>query len=275
MSIEDPAENETTRAKHLTSHRWQVKGKTVKKFRQQIHYLLLDDDADSRGAQIVEYCLAGLITINIILVILSTMPELSLYHRLFVTVERISVALFTVEYILRIWAIGEEIERPVWGRIKYALRPLMIIDLIAVVPGYFAGALDLRFARSLRLIRILKLTRHAQAFRLIGEVLHRKRLELFSTALISGLLLIMASGMVYFAEHTAQPDVFSSIPEAMWWAAMTMTTVGYGDVTPITATGKIIGALVALMGVGFFAMPAGILASGFSQVIEERKERDS
>lgn len=247
----------------------------MKKLRQQIHYLLIDEDADSPGAQVVEYCLAGLITLNIIFVIFSTMPELSGYHRVFFAVERISVALFTVEYLLRIWAIGEEVEHPVWGRVRYALRPLMLIDLIAVAPGYFAGALDLRFARSLRLIRILKLTRHAQAFSLIGEVLHRKRLELFSTALISGLLLIMASGLVYFAEHAAQPEAFSSIPEAMWWAAMTMTTVGYGDVTPVTTAGKIIGALVALMGVGFFAMPAGILASGFSQVIEERKNPDS
>ncbi|TDP63709.1 ion transporter [Bradymonas sediminis] len=245
----------------------------MKKLRRQFYYLLEDDHADTLGPQIVEYGLATLITINIIALMLSTMPELQAYDAAFVAIERLSVVLFSVEYILRVWCVAERLEDPFWGRVKFIFHPLMLIDLMAVAPGYFTGPLDLRFARSFRLIRILKLTRHSTALSLIIEVLRRKREELFSVALISVLMLVMASGMIYYAEHPTQPEAFSSIPESMWWAVMTMTTVGYGDVTPVTTAGRIIGGLVALTGVGFFAMPAGILAYGFSEVISEKKQK--
>lgn len=150
----------------------------------------------------------------------------------------------------------------------------MLIDLIAVGPGYFAGALDLRFARTFRLMRVLKLTRHSKSLTLIIEVLERNRDELVSTVFISALLLVMSSGLIYYAENPSQPEVFSSIPESMWWAVMTMTTLGYGDVAPVTQIGKLIGAFVALIGVGFVALPAGILASGFSDIIAEKKENN-
>ena len=193
------------------------------KLRRQFYFLLEDDHADTLGPQLVEYGLAALITINIIALMLSTMPELRAHEAVFVAIERLSVVVFTVEYILRIWCVAERLEDPLWGRVKFIFHPLMLIDLMAFAPGYFTGPLDLRFARSFRLIRILKRTRHSAALSLIIEVLRRKREELFSVALISVLMLVMASGMIYYAEHPTQPEAFSSIPESMWWAVMTMT----------------------------------------------------
>jgi len=149
---------------------------------------------------------------------------------------------------------------------------MMLIDLVAIVPSYLPTSLDLRAVRAFRLIRLLKLTRHSASLTLVLEVLKRKRDELLSTAFVAALLLVVSSSLMYYAENATQPEVFSSIPAAMWWGVVTLTTVGYGDVYPVTLVGKLIGAVVAMTGIGLFAMPAGILGSGFMEVFTERRQ---
>lgn len=197
--------------------------------------------------------------------VIGTVPSLQEHQRVFRTIELVSVTIFAIEYLLRLWSADE--------RIKTALRPLMLVDLLVLIPSFMVGFFDLRFARSFRLIRMLKLTRHSKALELVAEVLKRKKDELMSTAFVALLLLTVSSSLIYFAEHPHQPEAFSSIPAAMWWGVATLTTVGYGDVTPITTAGKIIGTFVAFIGIGLFAMPAGILASGFTQVMSERAKK--
>lgn len=150
-----------------------------------------------------------------------------------------------------------------------------LIDLLAIAPFYLPMmGVDLRAFRALRLFRLLrvaKLGRYSMALKLIGHVVRSKREELITTVIFMLLLLLFASSLMYFAERDVQPEVFGSIPESMWWAVTTLTTVGYGDVSPVTPVGKALGSVVAILGVGMFALPTGILGSGFVEAIENQK----
>jgi voltage-gated potassium channel len=154
--------------------------------------------------------------------------------------------------------------------------PMALIDLMAVLPAYLPMlGLDLRFVRALRLLRIFraaKLARYISALRLFGDVIREKREELILTTCLFGLMLLITSCLMYFAEHEAQPEAFPSIPAAMWWAVVTLTTVGYGDVHPVTSLGRLLASFSAILGIGFFALPTAILGSGFIQEVEKRKE---
>lgn len=184
-------------------------------------------------------------------------------------VEYGCLALFSVEYLLRLWACVEipRYARPVLGRLRYALTPMALVDLLAVVPSYLPSLglnlLTLRAFRLLRLLRLLKLGRYSDALQLMGRVVRSKRGELASTAVLAAFLLIIAAALLHAAEGAAQPERFGTMPDSMWWAVVTMTTVGYGDVYPQTPTGKVLGSIVAFLGVGLFALPTGILGAGF------------
>jgi voltage-gated potassium channel len=185
-----------------------------------------------------------------------------------------SVAVFTVEYLLRLWTctVDERYSHPVTGRIRYAFSAFALIDLVAILPFYlpFVTNLDLRFLRVLRLLTLLKMTRYADEFRLFGNVLSAKKREIMISAILVLMLVILASSLMYYIEHDHQPEAFSSIPAAMWWAVVTLSTVGYGDVLPLTPLGKVVAACVSVMGIALFAIPAGIIASGF---VEEMRRR--
>ncbi|MFB6352346.1 MAG: ion transporter [Bradymonadaceae bacterium] len=238
---------------------------------RQFTYDLLESDTPSKSAaQLVRGALVALIALNVGAVIIATMPSMAWLQPVFRSIEVVSVAVFTIEYFARVWCIGEELEQPILGRIRFALRPMMLIDLVALVPSYLPMALDLRFARAFRLIRLLKLTRHSESLQIVVNVLSSKREELASSGFIAFILLLVSSSAMYYAEHSVQPKAFSSIPATMWWGVETLTTVGYGDVVPQTALGKFIGMIVAIIGIGLFALPAGILASGFSEEVEKR-----
>ncbi|MCZ7662877.1 MAG: potassium channel family protein [Thermoleophilia bacterium] len=151
----------------------------------------------------------------------------------------------------------------------------MDTPILAIFPFYVGvGRLDLRFLRALRLfrlLRVLKLARYSESLALLGRVFRAKKEELVVTLCAVLFLLFLASSFIYYVEHEAQPEAFSSIPAAMWWGVATLTTVGYGDVYPVTVAGKVLGAIVAMLGIGLFALPAGILASGFAD--EMRRKR--
>ena len=185
---------------------------------------------------------------------------------------------FSGEYLLRIWSCVEdqEFSKPLTGRLKFSFTALAIVDLLAILPFYLPMILplDLRLIRGIRLFRLFrlfKMGRYSQSLRTVGAVLKSQREELMITVFAVLMLLVISSSILYFVEHEAQPDAFSSIPHSMWWAVATLTTVGYGDIYPITSLGKFLGAIIAFLGIGIFALPAGILASGFSEVIQKGK----
>jgi voltage-gated potassium channel len=241
---------------------------------------VLEGQAGDVRAKAVSIALTLLITANIVGVILETMPgvgeQLAGWLESF---EAISVAVFTVEYALRLWACTTQAAyRGAGGRLRYALTPLALVDLAVIVPAFLPWDLflDLRFARVLRLVRILrvfKVARYSKAVRLFLHVLEAKRADLGLIALLLGLLVVLASSSMYFAEHHAQPQTFSSIPASMWWSIETLTTVGYGDMYPVTPFGKLLGSVIALVGIGFFALPAGILAAGFAEEIGKERSK--
>jgi voltage-gated potassium channel len=190
-----------------------------------------------------------------------------------------SVGVFSLDYILRLWSCTEadKYRAPILGRVKFALSFLALVDLFSFLPFYLPILIpfDLRFLRAFRLfrfIRVLKIGRYSEAVRLFGRVLNKKRAELLTAVFAIFILLIISSSMLYFLEHEAQPDKFKNIPEAMWWGVVTLTTVGYGDIYPITGLGKILGSIISLMGIGLFALPAGILSAGFVEEIKTKSE---
>ena len=245
--------------------------------RRRTHEILEGTREGDLVSRVFEIFMVVLIATNVFAVILETVPSLDAAHGgFFFAFEVFSVAVFTVEYVLRVWAAVEDRRRltvtPVGGRIRHMLTPMAIIDLLAFLPFYLTAffAVDLRFLRVLRLLRILKLTRYSPALETFARVLKNERKPLVAALLMLGVLHIFVSSLMFVFEQSAQPEDFGSIPAALWWGIVTLTTVGYGDVAPVTVGGKIFGGLVTVMGVAMFALPAGILASGFNQEIRKR-----
>ncbi|MDF1720954.1 MAG: cyclic nucleotide-gated ion channel [Minwuia sp.] len=245
--------------------------------RHRLFEVLEEAAPGDRSSMWFDRFLITLITLNIAVVVLETVPSLhARFETQFLIFETISVLIFTVEYGLRIWVAPEHpaLKRhgPVRGRIRYALSFGAIIDLLAFLPFYLAmffGA-DLRVLRVLRLLRFLKLMRYSSALMTLQRVFYDERRALMASLLIMFGLLIISSTAIYHAERAAQPEAFGSIPAAMWWALATLTTVGYGDIVPMTLVGKMIGGVVMLFGLGMFALPLGIIAMGFSQEVNQR-----
>ncbi|MCG8412797.1 MAG: ion transporter [Pseudomonadales bacterium] len=229
-------------------------------------------------ARAIDLGLIGLIVLNVIAIALESVPSLmQAYQRQFFILEVFSVFVFSIEYIARVWSCvelrGHNRSHSILTRLKFMTTPMVLVDLLAILPFYitFLIGVDLRFLRVMRLLRIFKLTRYSEAMTTMFEVLQEEKSVLVAAAFIMFILVVLASSGIYLIEQDVQPDVFGSIPAAMWWSIVTLTTVGYGDVTPITAGGKAFGALVAIVGVGMVAMPAGILASGFANAFRRRR----
>ncbi len=245
--------------------------------RKRLQLILDGGGPNERTHRIVDILLITLISTNVLAVIFETVEDFVQGNEAyFYAFEIISVAIFTVEYLARLWTcVDREDPRyahPLWGRLRYMSSAMALIDLLAILPFYLAFILniDLRMLRVIRLLRLLKLTRYSAALSLVGSVLYIERRPLGAAVIVMFVLLAFASSFVYLAERNAQPEAFGSIPAAMWWGIATLSTVGYGDVTPVTPVGKVLGAVVMLLGVGMFAMPAGILASGFAQAVKSR-----
>jgi voltage-gated potassium channel len=219
----------------------------------------------------------GLIVLSVLAVVLRTDDTIGARYgdelgsfQWFVTV------VFTVEYLLRLYACTADprYQHPLLGRLRFALSPMAIVDLLAVLPFYLAALLsptsDVAGAMlMLRMLRLLKLFRYSRSLTVFAEVLRDKAQQLVAAFLMTGLLLVFSSSLVYFAERHAQPNAFDSILDTMWWGIITLTTVGYGDMSPITPLGQLFGAMTAVVGIGLVALPSGILASGFIEAFAE------
>jgi voltage-gated potassium channel len=232
---------------------------------------------EHHGHRIFDACMLTLISLNVLVVILETEPTLwAQYAHFFLAFDAVSVAIFGVEYLLRLWdcTLDPRYMHPIWGRVRYALTPFALIDLFAVLPFFIPFvAVDLRFLRSVRLFRlfrVLKLGRYSQSLGSLAGVLKSKKEQLLVAAFSGFILVIIASSLIYLAEREAQPEAFGSIPSAMWWAVVTLTTVGYGDIYPKTVLGKMIASAISILGIGMLALPAGILASGFAERIAHK-----
>ncbi len=250
------------------------------KHRKRAAELLERDFGTDRSNRIVNISLIVLISLNVVAIILESVDVIyHRYERVFWYFEVFSVVAFTIEYIARVWSsidLEETSDRsPVLGRIKYMLTPLALVDLIAILPFYlsFYVAFDLRFLRGLRLLRLFKLTRYSPALSALLDVVQQEAEALVAALVVLLMLLVMAAGGIYILENDIQPETFGSIPGAMWWAIVTLTTLGYGDVVPVTTGGRIFGGLIGLLGIGMIALPAAIMASGFAENIRARKRK--
>lgn len=246
-------------------------------------YALMEGPIDAGpAARLFNFSMMALIALNVTAIVLETVPALNArYGGYFYAFELFSITVFTVEYVLRMWSVtaDERYARPIAGRLRYARTPLALIDLLAIAPFYLALLFPLhlsimRALRFVRLMRLFKLTRYAAPLQTLGAVVRERRDQLMICLFIVLVLLLFASSTVYVVEHPAQPEAFSSIPASMWWGIATLTTVGYGDIYPITPLGRVMGGIIAILGVGIFALPAGILASGFAEELDRRRAQE-
>jgi voltage-gated potassium channel len=236
-------------------------------------YLILQPAQDrDRASRAFDVFILSLIALNVLSIILESVRDLrDSWGVWFDGFEVLSVIVFTAEYLLRLWTSVEDprYAQPGLGRLRAAMSPLLLIDLLAIVPFYLPFvSVDLRFLRSLRLFRVFrvaKVARYSKALQTIGRVIRSRRSELAVAGFAMFLLMVLSSTLMYYVENDAQPEAFSSVPQAMWWAVATMTTVGYGDVYPVTPLGKVLGAFIAVLGIGMFAVPTGILGAGFTE----------
>ena len=245
---------------------------TYQSYRRRV-YELFEPRLGGPAGRYVDWAILLLIAVNVTAVMLETVdPIFERFSETFHWLEAVSVVIFTVEYLARIWSAVEaaEYRHPVRGRLRFALKFLVVIDLLAILPFYLAAlgiGLDLRFLRALRLVRLfrmLKLARYSAAMERFVEVLRDRREKLVIAFSANLVLLMVASSAMYLVEHPTQPEAFPSIPETMWWGVITLTTVGYGDVVPVTPLGQLVGAVVAILGIGMFALPAALIATGFA-----------
>ena len=251
------------------------------KIKRRIYGIIESSDSTNIAGKIFDLFIMSLIAINVFMVIVDTFnipPSVQIISR---NVEIVSVVIFTIEYILRFWTADLiDAEKPAYVvRIKYIFSFMAVVDLLAIIPFYLPMIIkiDLRVLRMLRIVRlfrIFKINRYTTALNTIAKVFRNKASQLISSMAIVLMLMLMASVIMYNVEHEAQPEQFKNVFQAMWWAVATLTTVGYGDIYPVTVLGKLLSAVIAVLGIGLVAVPTGIITAGFSEIVEKEHNSD-
>lgn len=246
--------------------------------RRRVHQIIETSTGDDTISHIVDAVIIYMIIANVIAFILGSVSSISdQYGGLLTAFEVFSIGFFTIEYLLRIWACVEHLQlralSPARARLKFALQPFQLIDLLAILPFYLGSlvGIDLRILRILRLLRFLKILRYSAALQVIVRVFYNEGRALLATLMIMIMLILFAATGMHFIEGRVQPDQFGNIPSSMWWALSTLTTVGYGDAVPITLWGKVWSGLFMVFGLGMFALPIGIISTGFSQEMRQQE----
>ncbi len=240
-------------------------------------WLELGSAGDPQG-RVVDRLLVGFIFATVVLVLLESVPSVAArWGRLLDLAELAVGATFFIEYAIRLWVADLHPPyrrmRPLVARWRYARQPAAIVDLLAMLPfvaGLLTPADELQAFIVLRLLRFLKLARYSPALRSLANAIAGERHAIVASLLIIFGAMILSATAMYLAERHVQPDVFGSIPAAMWWATATLTTVGYGDAVPVSGVGKVIGGVVMLLGYGLLALPVGIVATAFAREIHSR-----
>lgn len=245
--------------------------------RRRIYEVMEIGHGEDRASTVFDFFIVTLILLNVAAVVVETVPHIrAAYGPWLFAFEVFSVAIFTIEYALRLWTA---VEVPFLSRIspwraRWALarRPALIIDLLAILPFYLSSifAIDLRILRMLRLLRFLKLSRYSPAMYTLIRVLSNERKALIGAGLLLLTALLFSATIMYHLENEAQPEKFGSIPAAAWWAIATLTTVGYGDVVPLTPLGRLFGGLTMIVGLCILALPVAIISTGFAQELARR-----
>lgn len=249
--------------------------------RRRIYEILTNPRSDDRLGRLISLGLLLLIGANVVASVLETDAELARHGaHFFYWFEWVSVLVFTLEYVLRLWSCTADprFASAIRGRLRLIVTPMALVDIVSIAPFYvellLPATLDLRFLRVLRLLRMFRLlraSRIADAFAMVIRVLKGKRVELAVALTVVAVAMLVAAGAIYFAERNEPGTQFTSIPHAMWWSVETITTIGYGDMIPTTPLGKLIGSLVAFVGICAVALPVGILSSGFLEEVNRKK----
>jgi voltage-gated potassium channel len=244
--------------------------------RRRAYAMLEREPPVTRAVSLFHRAIIVLILINIVSAVLDTVPEIhAVWERAFDAIEVFSLGVFSAEYILRLWVAPEAGTGGSAGwmaSLRWMISPGGLIDLVAIVPFAADQVLDvdLRFIVLLRLLRFFKIARYSPGFHSLGEAVWSERHALMACLVILGSVILISAGLTYVVEHSAQPDKFGTIPDAMWWSIATVTTVGYGDVVPVTTAGRLIGAFTMVSGLLMLALPAGIVATSFANIIARR-----
>jgi voltage-gated potassium channel len=248
------------------------KGRT---FRQHVYSTMNPDVHSGQLHAVFDIFMGGVIFLSVVAVMLESVADVhDVLAREFHIFDMITVGIFSVEYLFRVYCCVEnpDYEEPVVGRLRYMVSPAALVDLIAILPFYmtFLIQIDLRFLRVIRLLRLLKFTRYSSAMSTLSEVFEEQMPSLSAALFITLVVTIFSASIVYLVEHEVQPEKFTSIPEATYWAMITLLSVGYGDIYPVTPLGQFMTMIISLVGLGLVALPTGILASGFSEKMRER-----
>ncbi len=237
------------------------------------------EEPRSRASHLFDALLAILIIANVTAVVLESVEPIHRHLAVpFDLFEHAATLIFAVEYVLRVWSCvdfpGGNHSHPVWGRLRYMRSFFALVDLMSVLPAILGvlGAADLRVLRLLRLLRMLKLVRHSTTFSLLWSVLREEMNSIAALLFILLLTVTISGALMYLIESDEQPAVFTSIPVAMWWAIETLTTVGYGDMVPMTAAGRVLGSLVSIIGIGTLALFSGLITIGFLDQLKHYRE---
>lgn len=248
-------------------------------FRQKIHALIFESDYGGKLQEIFHNFIAVWVLISVLTVILESVHSISyLLNVEFVIIDAVAVAIFTIEYCMRMYSCVEEPGfKNAWaGRWRQAKSPATVIDLLAILPFFLEvflhHLLDLRFLRVFRLTRLLKLTRGNDATATLGKVIAREWPVIAAAAFIMLLLVVLTASLGYLFEYEAQPDKFENIPTSIYWAVITLASVGYGDISPVTTAGRVMTIVLAFIGIGIFAIPAALLSSAFSDELHKERE---
>jgi voltage-gated potassium channel len=252
-------------------------GGEANELRRRVYLALEQGPVGERMAAVVDRLLIALILVNLVAVALESVPSIEArYGAAFDALEYFSLVVFTVEYALRLWGAVEHGPHrhltPTQARLKYALSPPGIVDLISVLPFWLALVLatDFRFILVFRMVRLFKIARYSPAMRSLLDVLYSERRALFGCLVIGMGAALVAASLMHLAEGKIQPDKLGTIPDALWWAVVTLGTIGYGDVVPITPLGKLIATGTIFIGLIMTALPIGIIANAFSEQIHRR-----
>lgn len=254
-------------------------GRRYASLRRQAYLALSPRSIRGERLSWVNRVVAGLILFSIVIAIFESEP--SIYQEFgdgFLLLEVGITSAFAIEYAARVWASAEDPKfgPGLMGRLRYCISPAALLDLLAITPLFLSivgsEAFLFRLLRLLRILRLAKLGRYSTAMSAIVDAIRSRRYELAASVACAAVLLLISSTLLYLVESEAQPEAFGSIPRAMWWSIATLTTVGYGDVIPVTTLGRVFGGMTAVIGIGLIAMPTGILAAAFSDAIARRRE---
>lgn len=253
------------------------------KIKRRVFKIISKAENGDRASQMFDVAIVTLILLSVVSIVLQSFDLLAVrYANVFSAFEVFTVSVFTIEYALRMWTADLQYPNEKHPRLKYMLSFMALIDLLAIIPFYLPFvAVDLRFLRLLRLfrlarlLRLFKLGRYVDSLQIIGTVIRESATQLIAAIGACFLIVLIAAILMYGVENTAQPEKFPNIVEALWWAVCTLTTVGYGDVYPITAIGKLLASIISIVGIGIVAIPTGIISAGFTGVMEARRRTKS